>query len=257
MKRIVVNVSTGSHYIKGQARLAAKLKELGEETFFFRDVLPEGCPPHAAVPYAMKPWSLKQVAEQLQPDLILWADASIFPLRSLEPIWARIFRDGYWLGKEGWLNGTWTAESAYPDLFAPEMAEGVDMQTLRESNKHIPHVVATAFGLNLRHEKGAAFLKEYFRLASETRAFCGPWMNSNHPDAAGKPVDGVRVAPCGPPDVRGARHDQTAASVIAWRLGFELSEPPSPFAYANFRPDGTFHLEDQDERTILCAHGAY
>ena len=54
----------------------------------------------------------------------------------------------------------------------------------------------------------------------------------------------------------GHRHDQTAASVIAWRLRMKLTDPPIPFAYARTRDDGTVHIEDQDERTILMADGS-
>jgi len=50
--------------------------------------------------------------------------------------------------------------------------------------------------------------------------------------------------------VRGHRHDQTAASVIAWRLGFELTNPPNIFAYGRAG-------EAHDERTILLADGSY
>ena len=59
-----------------------------------------------------------------------------------------------------------------------------------------------------------------------------------------------RMAPCGIPgplDVLGHRHDQTALSVIAWRLGCVLDAPPDTFAYKG----------GENEKTILIADGAY
>jgi hypothetical protein len=230
----------------------------------WRSRLPKDCPSHQLVPYAMKAYALHEAAQKGH-DLLLWADASILPIRSLEPLWERIERDGYWFSSNGYSNYTWTADSQYCDLFEPEFARlyGLDstsvrqlpvssrpQQHIRETNQEIPHVVATAFGLNLAHHKGREFLAEYYRLASQTRAFCGPWMNSMNTDYSDQKVDGVRCAPCGPPDVKGSRHDQTCASVLAWRLGFELTNPPDIITYGRMG-------EVFDTKTILVADGSY
>ena len=252
MTRAVVNVATGARYLRGQERLrAAVLKQANSDyrIYFDRDLehfsprLPR-CPSHSDVPYAFKAFALAS-AVRPESDLLLWADASILPIRSLEPIWERIERDGYWMSDNGYSNATWTADSAYYDLFEDEInaatiAGKSEIKTVREINRKIQHVVATAFGLNVRHPKGKAFLDEYYRLASETRAFCGPWWNKNSPEDAGK----LGAAPCGPPDVRGHRHDQTAASVIAWRLGFELTQPPEYLAYRGRETDKTILVVD-------------
>lgn len=230
MTRAVVNVATG-RFVKGQERLRSALPKFAGscELRFWNGGMPRLSPPHESIPYAFKAFALRD-AMFLGADLLLWCDASILPVRSLEPLWERIERDGYWFSKNGWSNYQWTADSAYAELMPGPIGRNV--------NKQIPHVVATAFGLNVRHPKGKAFLDEYYRLASETRAFCGPWKNTPE-------------TPCGPPDVLGHRHDQTAASVIAWRLGMELTSPPDIFAYAN--PEGSL----PDERTILVADGNY
>lgn len=258
MTRAVVCVATTPMYQKGMSRLQeAYLKLRGpDDNMWAWSKLLGTWPTHQDIPYGFKAHALMHAATDDSPggpaDLLLWCDASILPIRSLEPIWERIEREGYWISRNGWTNYEWTADSAYPDLLGSVNAE------TRAINKTIPHVVATSFGLNVKHPKGKAFLDEYYRLASETKAFCGPWTNSNHADIEHKGVvtqDG-RKAPCGPADVRGHRHDQTAASVIAWRLGMELSDPPNIFAYSKRREDGTLHLADQDERTILLADGA-
>jgi hypothetical protein len=273
--RAVVNVASDS-WVRGQNRLHKRLYELGETSLLWTNKLPTGWPPHRLhgafagtmekiVPYAFKAYALKWATSKY--DTLLWADACILPIRDMTPLWERIERDGYWFADNGYSNYEWTADSAYPDLFDQEIASETFRQNwnrpfdeahpehslgtgaeytqnyLRAVNRNIRHVVATAFGLSMRHPLGKAFLDEYYRLASTTRAFCGPHSNANCAGA----VPGIRTAPCGPPDVWGHRHDQTAASVIAWRLGMKLSTAPEPFAYRG----------GETEQTILVADGGY
>lgn len=251
--RSVVNVATG-RYVRGQERLTEWLSANGENDYFiWRDQLPPGCPAHSEVPYAFKAYALR-AAIASGAKTLLWCDAAVVPVKPLDELWARIERDGYWIsdqagpaGDKGWSNYEWTADAAYPDLF-PErtwQAAGTSaMAIARDDNRKIPHVVATTFGVSSAHPTGRAIFEEYFRLASTTKAFCGPWSNME-----GSPADwnNERSAPCGPLDVRGHRHDQTALSVIAWRLGCKLTRWPDPFAYRGH----------EDERTILVADSRY
>ena len=250
MRRAVVCVATTPMHQKGMARLELSKLIFLDSEFMAWDREPFGCPPHKERPYAFKAYAM-ECGLRNGADLILYCDSSIVPIRSMEPLWEQIERDGYLIINNGFSNYTWTADSAYKHLFPSHTLEDA-----RELNKNIPHVVAGVIGLNLRSEIGAAFLKEYYRLASETDAFCGPWTNANAGPTPMVRYDGVRCAPCGPPDVLGHRHDQSAASVIAWRLGMKLTDPPIPFAYARTREDGTVHSEDQDQRTILMADGS-
>lgn len=268
MRRAVVCVATTERYQRGMARFFTALSQVDPKSMGIGfGCEPKGCPSHIDIPYAFKAYALKETADD-GVDLVLWCDACILPVRSMEPLWERIANDGYWICRNGWTNYEWTADSAYPDLF-PEMnsplldRRGMEpLDAVRDVNQNIPHVVATSFGLNVRSDIGKAFLAEYFRLASETKAFCGPWTNSNQADPNGVSIqqalgDMPRMGPCGPPDVRGHRHDQSCASVIAWRLGMKLVNPPEYFAYP---PEGwspTDSLKGVDERTILLADGSY
>lgn len=210
-RHVIVNVATG-RYVRGQSRLVDSFPGFKR---IWTDTVPEGCPTHEDVPYAFKAFALKQVADSGNYDLLLWADASIVPgPASLDLIWERLETVGYWISKNGYRNSEWTALSSLQYL-------GV---TAAE-NDQIEHVVATAFGLNLKMEIGRKFLEEYYRLAN-TEAFCGPWRG------------GIGVQ---------HRHDQTAASVIAYKLGMELTNPPEWFAYRG----------GEMEKTVLVAAGAY
>lgn len=211
-------MATG-RYVEGLARLEASAG-LNAPVMAWRDCLPPTSPSHEDVPYAFKAYALKAAADQGF-DLLLWCDACIVPgPRSLEDLWEKI-ETGYWFARNyGFKNYQWTADSAYRDLF-PEYP----LELAQQTNKEIDHVVATAFGLNLKHPNGREFLDEYFRLA-QTNAFKGPW------------TGGVGVQ---------HRHDQTAASVIAWRLEMKLTDPPDYFEYRH----------SETEATALVADGKY
>lgn len=232
--RAVVTVATGQ-YVRGAVRLERRLQELGERHVFF-DRWPEGGPAHSQVPYGFKARALELVGEHF--DLILWADACIYPVLPLNRIWDRAGEHGAWIAHNGWRNVEWTADDAYPDL-------GIT----RAENEGIPHVVATAFALNLMHPAGREIFRKYVHLGLNTRAFCGPWKNG--PAEEVPRGHSARVAPCGPPGVLGHRHDQTALSVLAWRAGVELTDCPDYFAY------GKVGDSNIDPRTILLADGGY
>ncbi len=136
------------------------------------------------------------------------------------------------------MNSQWCADSWYEDCFP-----GVALEAARKINSQVPHVVATSFGLNLKHPIGSWILAEYYRLASNTRAFCGPWVNARKGIAGNPP----RVAECGPDEVLGHRHDQSCLSILASRTGVILTDAPEIFAYKGGETD----------KTILIADGAY
>ena len=260
IKRAIVNVTIstpGRNYIVGQRRL---LGEFPDETkIMWSEQLPTYSPSHAQIPYAFKAWALKAAQCQHRVDTVLWTDACIISgPRPLKELWEHVEREGYWICNNGYTNYEWTAESAYPDLFP-------GIKDAKEENAQIPHAVGTAFGLNLQSTICKAFLDEYLRLA-QTDAFKGPWVNANHEEGKrqleyarrrGIPAQGV--ASCGPPDVRGHRHDQTAISVIAWELGMQLTNAPEWFSYANYKPENTssMSMADQSERSCLIAAGRY
>jgi len=227
VSRVVCNVATG-RYVTGQQRLRAML---GAHAAFmgWANELPPGSQAHQSYPYQFKAFALKAAVEAGH-DVLLWADASIVPYRSLDPIWDRIESTGAWVNQNGWLNSEWCADPFY-------LHAGVT----REENATIPHVVATAFGLDLRTEVGRGIYEDYLRL-SQTPAIQGPWCNRNHPQHAKAPRmigDRLWCDPCGPPEVIGHRHDQSILSLLAWKYGVTLTTSPTWFAYDSGKVDST------------------
>lgn len=205
MRRAIVCVATGERYGRGLWRLIGSLDKMDPVSarYFWR-VPPAEWPRHEDNPYAFKAFALMEAGAAA--DLLLWCDASMIAVHPLGPLWERIEREGFWMaGNPAWSNYQWTADSAYADLF-PE----VPLEEARKINRMIMHGQSSAFGINLLSEAGAFFLREFYRLAASTQAFCGPRTNVN--------------CNCGPADVIGHRQDQTVASVLAWRLGIRLSD---------------------------------
>lgn len=246
LSRCVVNVATGNSFYKhGQMRLARELRRFDPwADQVFRQSYASNWPDHKAKPYAFKSFIMMEAAKTH--DLVLWCDSSTVPIRSMEPFWEKLEREGHFLvnGNQG-SNYEWTADSAYQYLF-PDMT----IEQARETSRKIPQIVGGILGVNVRSKSGCAFLEEYFRLAN-TDAFAGPWANLNCPSRAQYGADSsYTTAPCGLPDVKGHRHDQTAASVIAWRLGLQLSQYPEPYAY-----NGPRRETAATEKTILLHDG--
>lgn len=209
--RCIVNVSTGG-YVGGLDRLGERVQ--GENLLVWRDCWPTHSPSHSQVPYAFKCYAIDE-ALQRGHDVILWADASIVPVKPLEPLWQLIETQGYWIANNGWNTGQWCCDSALEPL-------GIT----REAAFGIPHPVAASFGLDFRHETARKFFRQWFDLAKDGRAFRGPWRNDQ-----GQASPDTRVL--------GHRHDQTCMGVIAHRLGMRLIDPPAWLAYHGNETDET------------------
>lgn len=212
MIRAIVNVSVGSaRYCQHCCRLSHELlkQPIGATSLFWMNMLPPHSPSHDAVPYAFKVYAIA-ASRRMGYSSILWMDSSIVPLENLEPLWAEIEEKGYWFSEnfpcartdERYNCGQWTSDAALEPL-------GIT----REEAFNIPLVIATSFGLDFKHKIAGTFFDEWVRLAEGKQAFIGPWANT-HGEASPDPR------------VLGHRHDQTAASVLAYRLGMKLTTPP-------------------------------
>jgi hypothetical protein len=147
---------------------------------------------------AFKPFCLTR-ARELGYDMVLWLDASIDIRQPLDEIWAEIERTGYILFQENHSVGEYCKDGALATL-------GIG----REESFMIPSCWSCALGLDLRQERSRRFLDQWRRLAVDGVTFPGPKWSG---------VRGWTRTASSDPRVSGHRYDQTAASVIAWRLG--------------------------------------
>ena len=193
-------------------------KSLGRVKFkgdllFWRDRYPANCPSHLEVPFAFKPLCFLE-AKAMGYDLVLWLDASIIALRPIEPLFEKIRREGYLIFKNP-LNcsvGQWCSDEAL-------QAFPLD----REDALKIPELSAAVMGLDLRNELALNFLNQWHAKALEGVVFRGVKENG----LTQKDYDDIKWnKSCrASPDsrVKGHRHDQTAAGIIAHQLEMKLS----------------------------------
>ncbi|MBS0649037.1 MAG: hypothetical protein JSS10_07450 [Verrucomicrobia bacterium] len=113
----------------------------------------------AHVPYAFKPCFFRE-AQQLGYRRVLWLDASIQPVVSLNRIFEEIAAKGYFaIG-----NGQYVAP-----FINEQAAAGLGI-TLKECEK-IPSVSAGLFGVDFSHEKAALAIAKWHQAARDTAAF--------------------------------------------------------------------------------------
>lgn len=175
------------------------------------DRYPEDCPTHQDVPFAFKPFCFGQVRRERQ--LVLWMDASCIAVRSLDPLFQRIATHGYLLFKNGRHKvGEWSSDDALAFFgMSREEAMGID------------EVYAAAIGLDLSSPIANRFLDLWHDAARAGLPFRGVKepLDTTDDYSEVKWNRGGRVS--ADPRVRGHRHDQTVAGILASRLGMTLT----------------------------------
>jgi hypothetical protein len=167
---------------------------------YWTKTYPEGCPPHEAVPYGFKPFCF-YAAHARGCGRILWIDSSIRIRGSLAPLFDLIYRDGYLIFNGSHSVGAYCKDAALDTL-----------HITREESFRIPCCSASVIGLDLRQERAAEFLQRWKGLALDGVTFPGPKYNG---------CNGWPRTISDDPRVKGHRHDQTAASVLALQLGMD------------------------------------
>jgi hypothetical protein len=183
--------------IRRLKRSLAKHKFVGGAIYWDRGY-PVGCPTHLESPFAFKPFCF-YAAWRLGYRYVLWLDASVKVRSSVDPIFRKIVSDGYIMFQETHSVGEYCTDTALKSL-------GIT----RERAFEMPSCWGCAIGLDLGDPTAQEFLQSWRTYAVDGVTFPGPkW-------------SGVRGWPqtiSSDSRVKGHRHDQTAASVIAQKLG--------------------------------------
>lgn len=248
MRVSIAVVALGQWYARGVSRLINEFQRVMPDHEYENDVdhhitvkawvncLPLGAPKMCMVEdfnyvgYTAKPFAMAAAMEDC--DVAILADAAFFPIRDIAPLVRHIAERGYYLCDNGATVGEWSSDAAL-DHFA----------LLREDAMKITEASSYCVGLsNVSHghrDRNRQLVKQW---CDSWRSFPGPH-TAGEPGEAGKRNPGfVSHDPC----VKGHRHDQTALSIIAHRLGLhELTTRPIFTAY-----DGS-----QDARTVLANRG--
>jgi len=198
--KCVINFAN-NWFVKGQQRLKETFRQQGYDGdfLFFNGEHELSCPRHSESPYAFKAYALVH-AQSKGYRYVLWVDSSVYAVKPVQLAFDRIEQDGHLLLNGGWNTGQWCSDAALETL-------GIT----REESFGYPHMMACVMGLDLQTTKARLFLQRYYDLANDGITFRGAWTNKNH-----EVSDDDRVL--------GHRHDQTAASVVATKLGMKFTD---------------------------------
>ena len=228
MSRCAVNVAfcSGHHGFRGddyypaaQRRLVRSLRRAGSydgELVTWTDELPPGAEPHAQVHYHFKHAAMQEASNRGHRAL-LWLDAVMVVIRPLSELWRRIEERGYflWSHTAGWTVGDWTSDECLAHY-----------GMLRGEARTVPMLCSGVFGYSLDHPLGRRLHEEFVTAPAST--IRGAWHNRNSVVSRDRRV-------------QGHRHDQSVLSILAHRLGLELSLTPEVVAPAG----------QEDERTVI------
>lgn len=188
-------------YYRPQQRLKNSLN--GHKTLFFTDYQP-GWPTHKESPYEFKICAIEEAFKH--DDIVLWVDSSLWLVGDLSKIERLIINDGYYLEEAGHWVGSWTNMHTrnYFNLTCEEAQVPGGMFMFS----------AGFVGLN-KNSKVAMDFFEQWKQAAKAGCFRGHW--DDH------------------------RHDMSAGSIIAQRLGMTYQRGGSHVAYLG---DGYSKPED-------------
>lgn len=207
-------------------RLAESLDRVrfeGERLLWRPGSFPAGCPEQLVSPFAFKPFALDE-ARRSGVRFALWLDAGCVAIRSLAPIFRRIEVEGHVLFRNGSFRiGEWASDLA------------LELHDLdREQALALPEVNAAAIGLDLEHPRSVAFLERWLDAARDGRAFRGVAEPVRSAEEYGAVAANIGGRASRDPRVRGHRHDQTVAGILAQELGMELA-PEGLQSFARIR----------------------
>src|SRR5688572_19441768 len=126
MKRAIVNLVTNEYYSKGQLRLSDGLSQFANIAFYqFNSENTVGSPLHSENPYAFKVYAIDSL-RQMGYDQILWLDASVFPVKDIDPVFDWLTEKGIFLEEAGHYCGTWSPKYVL-DYFGITKEQAMDM----------------------------------------------------------------------------------------------------------------------------------
>ena len=206
--RCIVNVATGHGrwFPRGQDRLSHSLNKHDPESHqvLFYDIPPES-PTHAEAPYAFKTFAIQEALRRGYTS-ILWLDASMWAVRSLEPLWEEIEEHGSTFFRCGWGVGDYSNDRGLEIL-------GVT----RDEAMSIPLVLGGIYGLDLTNVSAAMFQARMLRYAKEREIFRGAWDNKSQQCSED-------------PRCLGHRHDMVPMAALVQKLDLHIVNCPRLYA---------------------------
>jgi hypothetical protein len=103
----------GAWYPRGQDRLLRSLIDVKwtGDVHYFTDESQLGCPTHQERPYAFKPHAFDYAINK-GCEIALWADAACWAVKSLDPLFDHIEKEGHVFFHSGWNCGQWSTDAS-------------------------------------------------------------------------------------------------------------------------------------------------
>ncbi len=223
MKVAIVTLALGSSYPRGVARMiqAFHQQSPGYEIQAWINTLPPGAPErviedgYSYTAYCAKPFAMK-AAMDAGAEIVLWLDASVYPVRPIAPLIEYISSHGYYMAPSGFTVGEWASDRC---LEAFRLERGGWM--------YKAECASGIVGLDLRQFDARELL----------RMWCAHWHyfpgHHSNVHAADKKHHYKNVGHVSSdPRCSGHRHDQTVLSILAQEMGMTKWVPwPKFVAY--------------------------
>jgi signal peptidase I len=201
MKHCIVNFSDYKFKL-GQERLKESLIKNGYQgdVLLYNEFSEVGSKVHLEVPYQFKVYAIEK-ARKMGYDVVLYCDASLYAIKDVMPVIYHIIEKGYLMEYCGFSAGQFSTDICLEKF-------GLS----RDEAMNIGLHSAGFTGLNFQNEKASEFFNKWLECAKEEITFCGDWNNNSNQCST---------------DERclGHRHDQTTASIIAYQLEIERTNP--------------------------------
>lgn len=207
--RVIVGCGIGRHY---RRLLASTINHCTvhcpEAWKLWYDELPDGCPPHERHQYAFKISALREAIGNAGFRYVMWMDTKFQPIASLDPLWAYVQENGWYVPAQGDSKlGTWTTDAAL-----------VQYGISRDAAMDIDLVFSGIVALEIRHPLGRNIWERWQALIG---TFPGP--HYNRPGLAEMEQHGMkwRGHCSNDPRCEGHRHDESALSFVLHSLGLK------------------------------------
>jgi hypothetical protein len=179
-----------------------------DEMFIWDQHWPPNSLPHRDCNYGFKVHAV-DYARFRGIDSILWFDASCYAIKSVEPLWQRLERDGHVLIEDAERLGKWSSDASLRQF-----------DITRDEAMKFPLMCGTCWGVDLRTERSRVFFDRLLALATPEN-FNGTHV-SRHPGLREHPRPGTEGAKYSD-DERcwGHRSDEVYMSLLARELGMQ------------------------------------
>lgn len=237
-KAIVTFANNEERYIKGQKRQEQSLKAVGwdGDYFAFNSFTEIGSPDHDDVPYAFKPYAIDKV-RKMGYDVVIWMDAPVYAIKSLHRLEKTLtFSADYpsfpangpvlLFDNLGFTIGDYTSDACLEI-----------MGMTRNDSFQLPMIMACVMGFDFRVDYARRFFDQYLNAVTKG-AYEGDWKNDNGQVSKD-------------PRVKGHRHDQSVASIIAAQMDIKPLHPHSTYFAYHGNPGHLPHAET----VCLISHG--